>query len=172
MSTCSIEIIEPIDEKLILISDKNDTGSPKFVNDENVVSSTKKELVIGNFPQTTRKFSVIPKPTPVEDIKQSFKGTVLSVAENDFQVRIKDLTNTENPDEIVLISKDEISTHDILMLREGTMFFWHIGYRQCIGQPKERFSVIRFRRLSRWTSKEIKIAAEKAREYVDFFELN
>ncbi len=120
-------------------------------------------------PRSSIKFDVISSPNVREDIKLSWSGVVISMNDHELTVRMEDMTNRENPDEIVVISRDEIDDKDQYLVKPGALFYWHIGYRQGAKCPKERFSIIRFRRLSKWTANEIKEAENLAEDYANFF---
>lgn len=104
----------------------------------------------------------------IEEIKQKWLGTVLDADGVDITARIEDLTDTNNPDEIIVFSVEEIEARDLVLVQEGAMFFWYIGYRKGLKYPKERFSKISFRRLPQWRDVEVKIAADLADKYYDF----
>jgi hypothetical protein len=104
-----------------------------------------------------------------EIIKQRWTGVVTEHFGNSFAVIIKDETNKNNPDEIVELSVDEIEPHDRSLIKPGAMLNWYIGYRQGNLLPRERFSVIRFRRLPKWTQQELDRANERAKEYAQYF---
>ena len=108
----------------------------------------------------------------LEDIKQKWKGTIVSVAGETFKAEIKDITNPQNPDELVTISLAEISSGDRELVKPGALFYWHIGYREGERYPRERFSSIRIRRLLNWTESEIQEAKELAEVYADLFAAN
>ena len=93
--------------------------------------------------------------TPAITIKGDFRllqiweGRVLSIGtvRNEFIAHISDKTNKELPDEQVTLSIDEISRNDLVLLKEGAVFYWSIGYADYPGRPRTRESRIRFRRL-------------------------
>ncbi len=109
---------------------------------------------------------------PREEIKQQWSGVVVSANENDLTVQLQDLTNPQNPNEIIVLSRDEIDNKDQSLIQTGAQFYWSIGYRQGIKLSKQRFSNIRFRRLPKWTAREIKAAEILTEEYADFFLAN
>jgi hypothetical protein len=108
----------------------------------------------------------------IERIRQTFSGTVLDIREQEFDARIEDKTNPENPDEIVTLSIEDIEPHELPMLKPGAMFSWYIGYHEGQKVPRRRISAIKFVRLPKWTNKEINIAKERAKEYDNFFNKN
>ncbi len=109
---------------------------------------------------------------PREEIKQQWSGVVVSANENNLTVQLQDLTNPQNPNEIIVLSRDEIDDKDQSLIQTGAQFYWSIGYRQGIKLSKQRFSNIRFRRLPKWTAREIKAAEILTEEYADFFLTN
>lgn len=115
---------------------------------------------------------VINVNNPIQDIRQRWSGVVLSLNQQELKVRLEDLTNTENPDELVTLSIDEIDKKDQGLIKPGAQFYWYIGYKQGLRYSKERFSIIRFRRLPHWTDREIKESEKLAKEYADFFLTN
>jgi hypothetical protein len=105
----------------------------------------------------------------IETIRQKWSGTVTAIDGDLIQIRLEDLTDRSQPDELVTISLDEIDEKEQSLVEEGAMLFWHIGYRQGPKYPKERFSKIRFRRLPRWTHAEIEEARKTGQKYARFF---
>ena len=115
---------------------------------------------------------VIDLRKPREDIKQIWNGVVTEFNDQEFTVRLEDKINPENPDELVVLSIDEIDDRDKHLINVGAMLLWHIGYRYGPNNPRERFSKIAFRRLPRWTEEEIQGAEQLAKGYADFFLAN
>ncbi|MCD2450272.1 hypothetical protein GO003_007730 [Methylicorpusculum oleiharenae] len=114
-------------------------------------------------------FDIIDLTQPREEIRQRWRGVIVSSNEEELTVQLEDLTNPENPNELIVLSRDEIDTKDQLLIEPGALFDWYIGYRQGQKYSRERFSTIRFRRLPPWTATEIKQAENLAEEYADFF---
>jgi len=104
-----------------------------------------------------------------EDLKQIWDGTVISFNEDTIKIRLEDKITLENPETIVDLSIDEVSSQDRPLIKEGAMLFWYIGYREGNKHPRERFSKICFRRRLGWTDKEIEDANTIAKEYENFF---
>lgn len=118
-----------------------------------------------------RRQSVVHAKTPVapqEDYfdspRQSFVGTVISVNNDsrEFDARIVDRTDVNRSDEIATFSFESIPEPDISLIKSGAEFFWYIGYKQGVRTPRENFSKIRFRRLAKWTAKDINRINKKA----------
>lgn len=112
---------------------------------------------------------VIDHNKPREEIKQRWSGFVINADNEELTVRLEDLTNPENPDELVVLSRDEIDDKDQSLVKPGALFYWYIGYRQGYKYRKERISIIRFRRLPSWTAREIQNTKKLAEEYTNFF---
>lgn len=106
---------------------------------------------------------------PREEIRQRWRGVIVSSDERELTVQLEDITNPENPKELVVLSRDEIDLKDQRLIESGALFDWYIGYRQGHKYPRERFSKIRFRRLPPWTEKDIKDAENIAEEYANYF---
>lgn len=104
-----------------------------------------------------------------EDIKQIWSGVVTEINDQELTVKLEDITNPDNPDEIVVLSLEEIEKREWSLIEVGAMFLWHIGYRSGPKYPMQRFSKISFRRLPKWTSEEIHNAEILAKEYANFF---
>jgi hypothetical protein len=104
----------------------------------------------------------------VEDIRQSWDGTVIEVSGDSFVARLSDV-NSVAPDEIVELLKEEVDPIDQEMIRLGAMFYWHIGYRSAQGRPKERISIISFRRLPKISKTDLIRAKSFANEYKILF---
>ncbi len=102
-----------------------------------------------------------------EEIKQKWDGTVTACTDQEITVELEDLTNPDNPREIVVLSKEEVGKRDLPLVKIGALFFWHIGYREGPSYPRERFSKISFRRLPKWTEGEIGEAKALAKEYAN-----
>ena len=105
----------------------------------------------------------------IETIKQTWNGIVIAYSDQELTVRLEDLTDRSNPDEIIVLSTEEIDKSDRPLIQKGSVFLWHIGYRHGPKYPRERFSKISFRRLPKWTNDEIQDANKLAKEYSDFF---
>lgn len=113
-------------------------------------------------------------PNIVDDIRQKFSGVVDSIDydNKEFVARIKDISDTDKPDELVTLSFEEIQDSDQKQLAEGDSFIWYIGYVQGRLVSREGFSKIRFRRVPVWSEREIGMASSAAEELLDFFHGN
>jgi hypothetical protein len=110
-------------------------------------------------------------PSVIDDIKQKFSGIVTGIdyENEEFIARISDLTNPNNPDELVTLGFDEIQEADQRQLTKGDSFVWYIGYVQGQMISREGFSKIRFRRLPAWSQQAIDMASSRAEELAHFF---
>jgi len=90
---------------------------------------------------------------------QKWEGYVLELHEDYFIARITDLSD-EHEDEEIEVMLAEISEDDRGLICPGAVFYWHIGYETEKGTVK-RSSIIRFRRMPRWTDSDI----EKAKDF-------
>lgn len=138
----------------------------KSGTDESSIENNKPEIR----PRSKRKNILVSYVNnKVEDIKQIWNGTVISCNDEELTARLEDSTDPSKPDEMVVLSLEEIENKDKPLIKIGAMFLWHIGYRYGPKYPRERFSIIRFRRLPKWTEEEVKDAEKLAKEYADFF---
>lgn len=94
---------------------------------------------------------------------QQWEGIVLQVLKDSFVGRLIDLTH-KGRDEEAEFSYDETHIDDQPLIKPGAIFYWTIGYLENRGQ-RIRASVIRFRRVPTWKSKEIE-AAKRDAEYI------
>ncbi len=141
------------------------------LGDAKTDSSSLKDPVIK--PRSPRHLvSVAGMNNQIEVIKQKWNGVVVDYDDQEMTARLEDLTDPKNPDEIVVLSIEEIDKGDQALIQNGAVFLWHIGYRQGSRYPRERFSKISFRRLPKWTKEEIQDAEKLAKEYSDFFSIN
>lgn len=123
-------------------------------------------------PRSQRRIKIASNFEQREKIKQTWSGTVLDCNEQELTARLEDLINPDNPDEIVVLSIEEIEDRQHSLIQKGAIFLWHIGYRYGPKYPRERFSKINFRRLPKWTEEEIQDAEKLAEEYANFFHAN
>lgn len=100
---------------------------------------------------------------------QQWEGTTIRVSKGYVVARLRDFNNPQNPEKRATISMDDISDCDRSLIGPGAVFYWTLGYRiEPYGQ-KSLISVIRFRRLPSWTSREIKRAKALSTRYDIFF---
>ena len=96
---------------------------------------------------------------------QEWEGYVLEILEEEFVVRLVDLTSgSSHEEEEATIPLAEISDDDAARLRVGAIFRWVIGYERAPSGTKKRVSQIVFRDLPRLTERDLQRGREWARE--------
>ena len=96
---------------------------------------------------------------------QEWEGYVIEIGEDDFTVRLLDLTaGSSHEEEEAVIPLSEISEDDHKRLRLGSIFRWVIGYEHFASGTKQRVSRIVFRELPVVTEQDIAEAEERARK--------
>lgn len=87
---------------------------------------------------------------------QEWEGYVLKVDRDTFTARLTDVSAGETrAGEEAILPIDDLSDDDRKMLESGRLFRWCIGYQRTHGGTKRRVSQIVFRRLPKWTAKDI-----------------
>jgi hypothetical protein len=87
---------------------------------------------------------------------QEWEGHVIDISEHGFTARLVDMTRQESvAREEADFELDEVSDPDRDLLREGAVFRWTIGYETAPSGSKKRVSQLVFRRLPKWTKKEL-----------------
>jgi hypothetical protein len=161
------------DSSVSIIENKNDIKRkyPKFENNGKLTNLGTENDALNDQGLNSRADLSLITPIP-EEILQSWEGVVLSIDNDEILVRIKDLTNKSNPEEELLIFRDELNEADSDLIEIGAMFYWQIGCQTSPNQPKFNFSVIKFRRLPKWSQSELDKAERLAEEYADYFGTN
>lgn len=93
---------------------------------------------------------------------QEWEGCVLEVFEDYFVARLFDVTDPSNPKEETDFYIEDLQEDDKILLREGAIFRWVIGYHYELGGTKRRSSQIVFRRLPVWRKPDIESAEMEA----------
>ena len=102
---------------------------------------------------------------------QEWEGTVTSVGNEGFTARVMDLTHPEgHPDEEAEFPMSELSDDDISLVTPGAFFRWSVGITRLPGGGKRPTSQIVFRRLPKWTRRDIARSDAVAREIINSFE--
>ncbi len=91
------------------------------------------------------------------------EGIIISLSEDFFTAKLVDPAHND-VDEVADFPYNEVSDDDQSLLTVGAVFYWNIGYKLSPTGQKERSSLIRFRRIPAWTTKEIDNASTKAEE--------
>ena len=103
------------------------------------------------------------RPWPTLVPLQEWEGYVIDISERGFTARLVDITRQEHiAAEEADFDLEEVSDPDLYLLREGAVFRWTIGYETALGGSKKRVSQLVFRRLPKWTKKEIAQADQDA----------
>jgi hypothetical protein len=86
-----------------------------------------------------------------------WEGTVLEVSAQGFRARLAELgpENEKNVDEYADFSFESVSDDDRSLAVVGAIFYWFVGYRIENSGQRNTWSTIRFRRLPRWTEREL-----------------
>jgi hypothetical protein len=82
---------------------------------------------------------------------------------------VVDVTNPLRSDEEAEFPLNQLDDEDQRILSVGATFDWTIGFDLLSGERKQ-FSLIRLRRLPRWTQDEIKAIRKEAAEIVKSFD--
>jgi hypothetical protein len=94
---------------------------------------------------------------------QEWEGYVISVDPEQFTARLVDVTAGQRVDEEVAeFPLSDLSDDNRVLLKEGAIFRWVIGYLRSPGGNKRRVSEVTFRRLPAWTKKDLESARSKA----------
>ena len=105
------------------------------------------------------------KPRTTFHALQEWEGYVIEIGEDDFTVRLLDLTaGSSHEEEEAVIPFSEISEDDLKRLRLGSIFRWVIGYAHSASGNKRRVSEVVFRELPVVTKQDIVEAEARARK--------
>jgi len=97
-----------------------------------------------------------------------WEGYVVILHKYYFTARITDLTGNHPDEEVDILFKD-ISADERDLIVEGGIFDWHIGHELENGTVKTS-SIIRFRRMPRWTKRDQQKAEHFKSEIENLFE--
>lgn len=98
-------------------------------------------------------------------VYQAWEGTVQEVLADSFNARIRDVTDSDRPDEIVEMFVEDVDESDVPLLKPGAVFYWNIGYLEGRGFPRQRTSRVTFRRIPRLlASARSALSAEEIRD--------
>ena len=100
---------------------------------------------------------------------QLWEGRVLSATSDELVAVLRDLSDSQCPDEEIALSLDELAPEDRELVEPGSVFYWSVRYEQGPGWPRRRVSRIRFRRLPGVTRREIDRAEQFAQEAKSFW---
>lgn len=96
---------------------------------------------------------------------KAWLGTVTEMTEDGFVARLKDYSG--DPDLLSEFSFDEVSSYDRDLVEVGSEFYWNLGYKDALNGQRERYAILRFRRLPKITKEIIKSAQEEAADMLE-----
>ena len=110
-------------------------------------------------------------PNEIEEqfiIKRKWQGVVQEIKPcQSFKANLSDLSLSDIQDDISTeFEFEEVPEDDHYLIRLGAVFYWSIGHRRARGQV-ERSSRINFRRVGRWSAKEVNKIISNAKELRD-----
>ncbi len=139
---------------------------------EHLPTSTEIDSDIGSvidFPDLDQGLQTLPRIT--FHALQEWEGYVIEIGEDDFTVRLLDLTaGALHEEEEAVIPLSEISEDDLKRLRLGSVFRWVIGYERSASGTKRRVSQIVFRDLPAMTKQDISEGEEWAKKVSQLWE--
>jgi hypothetical protein len=103
---------------------------------------------------------------PAQDsflLLQKWEGVVTRINPDTFVATLKDLTADGEAEEVE-IPTEEIAPADEALLSLGAVFYWCIGYLDTLIGQRMKESEIRFRRLPRWSQRDLQNAQKEAEE--------
>lgn len=89
------------------------------------------------------------------ELHQKWECVVDKVKGKNFTAITRDLSTPGNPDERVTLAFADVNDEDRHLVVAGAVFYWSIGYAVSPAGQRTRSSLIRFRRLLRWTKKDL-----------------
>jgi hypothetical protein len=84
-----------------------------------------------------------------------WEGVVTAIEADYFQARVREFPLDSHDDEYGDFSMDSVSEDDAELLVEGAVFYWFAGYRTEASGQRTTWSSIRFRRVRRWSKREL-----------------
>ncbi len=123
-------------------------------------------------PEPTRPVVVLPLTSSTErfHLLQLWEGVVQEVREDSILVTLVDQTHRDYPDEEAELVMAEIPEGDRALVVPGAVLYWSVGYKEGPGQPRERISRIRLRRLPAWNKTDLDRARVNAQELARLLE--
>ena len=156
----------PVGDRFVIVHPSRELVSVRSeaqtVETNNDVESETVRALRGDLPSITRISTSFPKQDSFL-LLQKWEGTVTRITTDSFIATLKDLT-TGGEDEEVEIPIEEIAPADADLVSVGAVFYWCIGYRDTLIGQRMKESEIRFRRLPRWSQRELQTAQKEAEE--------
>lgn len=113
------------------------------------MGTIKRELLVPEGADYVTPSARSPTRQPNFLVHQAWEGTVQEVLADSFTARIRDMTDSDRPDEIVEMYVEDVDKSDISLLKPGAVFYWAIGYLEGRRFPRQRTSRVTFRRIPR-----------------------
>lgn len=98
--------------------------------------------------------------------EQSWEGEVTDVLQDTFRARLVDMNDPVAIEDAEIYFSSVTDQDDLKLIKKGAIFFWAIGTR-IERRRREQVSIIQFRRLPRWTQKELSESGKQAKENYD-----
>jgi hypothetical protein len=108
----------------------------------------------------------VPEPPFVDSAVtlQRWEGRVDEAADDHFVATLTDLTMA-GQEEVAEFDLAEVSAQDRALVVPGAVFYWSVGWRDAVSGQRTRESLLRFRRLPRWTVTARRRTEERANEW-------
>lgn len=102
---------------------------------------------------------------------QEWEGVVSSPTEKGtFVAVLRDRTNPSNSEERARLPLDEVPQSDRQLVVPGAVFYWSIAYWDSPSGSRRTVSTLRFRRLPRWSRRDIRRLEVDAARFKKLFE--
>jgi hypothetical protein len=96
--------------------------------------------------------------------RQLWEGIVTAVHEAEFSAILKDRTDPRNPNEKIVLNREDVSLEDRGLITPGSSFYWTIGTEDTPGGQRKNVSILQFRRFPSWTRSKIAEAERHGRQ--------
>jgi hypothetical protein len=124
--------------------------------------------------QHEAKVELIRPVAPIAEIRerpsfvalQEWEGVVTALNDEIFMARLVDVTR-RSPDEEAEFSFSELNNDDLQLVMPGAIFRWSAGVLTMPGGGKLATSQVVFRRLPKWTKRDLQRADEIARRLIE-----
>lgn len=163
MSSTTLEVRNqtgstPLNETFYVELDQRPTASEKAGQADIPASETvEQELPDVKQPVLSIKLPATPHYRP----EKAWLGTVTEILDDGFEARLQDLSGAS--DLVSEFSYEEISLEDRELVAVGAEFYWNLGYKDNLNGQRERYALLRFRRLPKFTARQIEASRETAR---------
>jgi hypothetical protein len=88
-------------------------------------------------------------------VLHQWEGRVVEVGSEGFRARVRELGPGAAEEEYGDFSFESVSPDDEPLVVVGGVFYWFVGYRREPSGQRSNWGSIRFRRLPRWTKKDL-----------------